>query len=120
MTQVPNWDNARCREMGTVLFFPESRQDTINLLPHIQQICFECPIFDKCLQYALNNRVDGLWAGTDEPTRQTLRKSLNITPRPLVDLGDYFVSQTDEAKAARKKRALLAAETRKQREGLKV
>jgi hypothetical protein len=40
-----------------------------------QAICFECPIQDACLKYALDNHIDyGIWGGESERARKRARK----------------------------------------------
>ena len=39
-----------------------------------------CPIFDDCLNYALNVKVHGYWAGTTDTMRKELRRFFGITP----------------------------------------
>jgi hypothetical protein len=108
---VPDFSEANCKNKGTELFFPVSQEETNMVKPHIIKICANCPVFKDCLNYALHVKVDGIWAGTTAYERRAIRAKKGIKAIPVY-LGEYFVSQTDEAKAARKKRARQAAERR--------
>ena len=108
---VPDFTKANCRNKGTELFFPVSQEETNMVKPFIIKMCANCPVFNDCLDYALNVKVDGIWAGTTAYERRAIRAKRGIKATPVY-LGEYFVSQTDEAKAARKKRARKASEKR--------
>lgn len=49
----------------------------------VKKICNECPYLDRCLLYALENPsvTLGIWGGTTDFQRKTMRKSLKITPK---------------------------------------
>lgn len=34
-----------------------------------KKICGECPVIDECLQFALENREQGIWGGTSHSER---------------------------------------------------
>lgn len=52
------------------LFFPESGR-SIN---KAKAFCKNCPVVTLCLEYALDNELSGIWAGTSgEERRQMLR-----------------------------------------------
>lgn len=48
------------------------------------RICQSCPARDECLQYALEYKVMGYWAGTSEVIRKHLRKRLNIHGKSVI------------------------------------
>jgi hypothetical protein len=87
--------------MDPELFF------TTNNMPHkleqlLEKTCLRCPIFDNCLDYALNVKVDGYWAGTTDKTRIELRRFFGITPVRIDEVyKDSFESQTKDAKHKR-------------------
>ena len=74
-----NTENANCTSLDPELFFPVN-----NISPRIEKLlkktCLECLIFDDCLNYSLNVKVNGYWAATTEKIRDELRKMLNIVP----------------------------------------
>jgi hypothetical protein len=37
----------------------------------------------ECLQYAIENRVDGIWGGMRESTRNEARRKLKIKAKPM-------------------------------------
>lgn len=45
--------------------------------------CSDCPMIQKCLDYALHVSVAGVWGGTTPDERKYLRKRYNITPSML-------------------------------------
>ena len=51
-------------------------------------ICDECPYKVRCLEYALKNYETGIWGGTTDRQRTTIRKSRKTEPnkrgRPTV------------------------------------
>lgn len=51
--------------------FPEEQDKAIR-------ICMGCPAQAGCLQYALENKVYGIWGATRETTRREMRKKLGI------------------------------------------
>jgi hypothetical protein len=51
------------------MFFP---RDGMGLLA-AQEICAECPVSKRCLEYALENHVDhGIWGGCSERERRRI------------------------------------------------
>jgi len=49
----------------------------------LQRICNGCEVKKQCLNYALENTVEGYWAGTTPRARQQMRRSLNIKTKPV-------------------------------------
>jgi WhiB family redox-sensing transcriptional regulator len=48
------------------LFFPKSGR-SIN---QAKKFCGGCPVADQCLEFALENRLPGIYAGTNEKERR--------------------------------------------------
>jgi WhiB family redox-sensing transcriptional regulator len=70
MTRSLSWMNdALCREVDNELFFAED-QGGMNLA---RKVCALCTVQTPCLSYALERRVDGVWAGTSARERQAMR-----------------------------------------------
>jgi len=47
-------------------------------------VCNGCAFTEPCLAYALKNDVVGIWGGTDEKGRRSIRKKLKLrTPRSM-------------------------------------
>jgi WhiB family redox-sensing transcriptional regulator len=67
---------ALCRDTDPDLFFPIGT--TGAALVQIEQaraVCRQCPVQADCLDYALNTNQDsGIWGGTSEEERRTLRR----------------------------------------------
>jgi WhiB family redox-sensing transcriptional regulator len=65
---------ARCREIGTDVFYPESSEDT-EMVDAAKSICEVCPVKPQCLEEALDTReVYGIWGGTSAWQRRALHR----------------------------------------------
>lgn len=65
------WLEASCRDEPPAIFFPTSSDDTAAA----KAICAVCPVKDDCLDYALRHAyLLGIWAGTAEKERRSLRR----------------------------------------------
>lgn len=74
----PAWmTNAACRGMDAALFFPDAGGPTALA----RAVCSACPVREPCLQYALEENVAGVWAGTSPRQRATLRRQASYRPR---------------------------------------
>jgi len=66
------WHRARCRGMGTTLFFP-TRGETDR---HARAICAACPVKDQCAADAMATppingvALSGVWGGTSQRERE--------------------------------------------------
>lgn len=63
---VPDWTGALCSQVDLELFFPEKGGTSLPA----KQVCRSCPVQEPCLQYALDNPVDGVWGGTSVNERR--------------------------------------------------
>lgn len=79
----PNWQSeAACRDYPTELFYPERGAPNYRIV-QAKQICGDCPIRLKCLEYALyHNETIGIWGGTSPEDRRILRRQRNDTRKP--------------------------------------
>jgi len=111
--KCPDFTEAACKELPTELFFPDSREMEETQKQMLVKICLQCPIFKSCLEYSLNVKVDGIWAGTTAQERNVIRHKRGIKATPIYPIHDYFVSQSEEAKQKRKSRAKKSSETQK-------
>lgn len=88
---------AACTSVDPEMFFPEGFID-----PYVQQtlhtMCMQCAIWKDCYDYAINNKVEGYWAGTSTAERKRIRKREGIQAKPL-DYGykEIFQATTPEA-----------------------
>jgi|APGre2960657404_1045060.scaffolds.fasta_scaffold56991_3 WhiB family redox-sensing transcriptional regulator len=70
-------EQAACRGANTDMFFLEEDQTKINQkkLAAAREMCAECLVAEKCLDFALDNYIDfGIWAGTTPLQRKGLRR----------------------------------------------
>ncbi len=67
----------RCSKLNPIqtdkLFFPDAGRSINNA----RKFCTSCPVYEKCLDFALVNEVKGIWAGTNEKERRALVKFNN-------------------------------------------
>ena len=71
-----DWQNeAACRGVSTELFFP-----TISgsVQQELMDLCSSCPVYEQCLSHALHHEHYGIWAGTSEKQRISLRRQMKI------------------------------------------
>jgi WhiB family transcriptional regulator, redox-sensing transcriptional regulator len=67
----------KCRDMPVKTFFPSDAAG-VELA---RRICVGCPVRERCLEYALANRIDqGVWGGTSERQRRRLQRELRGSP----------------------------------------
>ena len=67
---------ASCRSTDPDLFFPVGSTGlAIEQIDAAKQVCAECPVNGPCLEFALaTNQDSGVWGGTSEEERRTLRR----------------------------------------------
>ena len=67
-----------CREEPPATFFPN---DGVGV-EVAKRICATCPVSERCLDYALENRIDhGVWGGASErERRRILRRRRGLAP----------------------------------------
>jgi len=75
--KYPNFDDARCKEIGLELFFEDEKGKFIDVRK-AKGICSGCPILDNCLEWALHHERYGLWGGTTPYERMQIRRKKNI------------------------------------------
>lgn len=65
---------AACAGMPFDLFFP-TPDTPEDLIAKAKSVCGACPASEACLQYAFEtNQVSGIWGGTTEDERKSLRR----------------------------------------------
>ena len=63
------------RRSAPSLFFPS---DGVGV-EVAKRICADCPMRVRCLDYALDNRIDhGVWGGTSERERRRILKARQV------------------------------------------
>lgn len=76
-----NWTGAVCADIDDPeLFFPPNDGNPREA----RQICKSCPIIDRCLDYALHVKVDGIRGGTTPDQRARIRRKRGIVPSPVI------------------------------------
>jgi len=75
---IPVWDSAKCNYHPNPDWFFDDLE--ANRGVEQKKFCSDCPVKQKCLDYALRVNVSGIWGGTTLKERQAIRKELNITP----------------------------------------
>lgn len=87
------WDwrpKGLCRKLSAqqadMLFFPNSGR-SIN---KAKSFCQGCPVSTECLEHALDNRLPGIWAGTNDTERKRILKFRDklrgvVTPRKIIE-----------------------------------
>ena len=70
--------HAICRDTDPELFFPVGTTGyALVQIDRAKQVCNECPVKDECLDYALETNQDsGIWGGTSEEERRSIRRRL--------------------------------------------
>jgi WhiB family redox-sensing transcriptional regulator len=70
------WRDGACRATPPKWWQPEmpepQQRDEAAMLWDL--FCSRCPVMRECLQYALEHRETGIWAGTTERIRRRLRR----------------------------------------------
>jgi len=73
---VADWRaQAACSGYPNTLFFPPSDVAEDGLEARAKAVCAVCPVIEDCLEYALEtNQRAGIWGGTSEQERKSLRR----------------------------------------------
>ena len=67
-------EKAACAGTSFSLFFP-TPETPVALIEKAKAVCAACPVAEDCLQYAFEtNQVSGIWGGTTEDERKSLRR----------------------------------------------
>ena len=80
LPEVPMRDrwrhDASCRSVDPDLFFPVGTTGmAVEQIESAKAVCDECPVSGPCLEFALSTNQDsGVWGGTSEEERRTLRR----------------------------------------------
>lgn len=64
-------DKARCREVGTDIFYPDP-SDPLTVI-RAKKVCASCEVQAECLDLGIAETY-GIWGGTTENERRQLRK----------------------------------------------
>jgi hypothetical protein len=73
-----NWEKAACEGAPTNLFYIVEEERTVLQLigaDSLRRICVTCPIWNKCLAYAMRHETYGVWGGLLSKERLALKKN---------------------------------------------
>jgi len=71
--QLPDFRaRAACATSDPELFFPHPGQRRV--IGEAKKVCGDCPMVDRCLTWALKHGEAGIWGGTTDTERRTLRR----------------------------------------------
>ncbi|MDQ1355709.1 MAG: WhiB family transcriptional regulator, redox-sensing transcriptional regulator [Acidimicrobiaceae bacterium] len=76
-------DQANCRFTSAELFFPVGSTGVASGVARAAKaVCHTCEVRKACLQYALEtNQENGIWGGTTEDERRTMRRAWLVRRR---------------------------------------
>lgn len=79
---------AKCLGSDPALFFPSgSTGDPLEQAEAAKLVCLGCDVRPPCLQFALETNQDtGVWGGTTEDERRSVRRSWVRAGRPALRL----------------------------------
>ena len=63
-----------CLQVDPELFFPSQPGQEQYRAREVADLCGGCPVAGACLEYALTNSVEGIWAGTTTAQRRRMRR----------------------------------------------
>lgn len=78
--------NAICRDTDPDLFFPIGTTGfALMQIDRAKEVCEQCPVKVDCLDYALETNQDsGIWGGTSEEERRTLRRQYVARQKSII------------------------------------
>ena len=78
-------DRAACLDEDPELFFPIGNTGpAIAQIEEAKAVCRRCEVVDTCLKWAIETGQDaGVWGGTSEDERRSLRRSRQRRARKL-------------------------------------
>jgi WhiB family transcriptional regulator, redox-sensing transcriptional regulator len=63
-----------CKREDPEMFFPVATTGpALRQIRMAKAVCLRCAVCATCMSYALENMQDGIWGGTTEQERRTLR-----------------------------------------------
>lgn len=89
MVKFPDYDGTQlCVGLPMDFFYNEpehmslsstARKDLREVRRQVKALCYQCKFQTDCLEWALHHERYGLWGGTLEDERSTIRKNRGIT-----------------------------------------
>jgi len=77
-----------CAGIDVEIFFTEERGNFANL-DYVRKMCNTCPVRVECFDYAIDNLVHGLWAGTTKDERDKYRSKHGIVGKTVVPMSVF-------------------------------
>lgn len=72
--EAPSFDGSQpCAQLDPELFFPEEETPLTEIQIAIN-VCKTCEFEIECLRYAVKNSVQGIWGGTTDKQRRSLKR----------------------------------------------
>ena len=81
-------DTPACNGIDVEVFFTEEKGH-YPALDYIKKICNTCPVRTECFDYAIDNLVHGLWAGTTKDERDKYRSKHGIVGKTVVPMSVF-------------------------------
>lgn len=72
--ELPNLPEAACIDADPWLFFPPAGGNNLAVEREAKAVCLSCTERTDCLSWALENDVWGIWGGTTDRERRTMRR----------------------------------------------
>ena len=76
-------DTPACIGIDVEVFFTEEKGQYASL-DYVKKVCKTCPVQIECYNYAIDNLVHGIWAGTTMEERNRYRSKHNIEGKTVV------------------------------------
>jgi WhiB family redox-sensing transcriptional regulator len=76
-------DTPACAGIDVEIFFTEEKGNYTNL-DFIKKMCNTCSVRVECFEYAIENLVHGVWAGTTKDERDKYRSKHGIVGKTVV------------------------------------
>lgn len=81
-------DTPACAGIDVEIFFTEEKGNYTNL-DFIKRMCDTCLVRVECFDYAVENLVHGIWAGTNKEERDKYRRKHNIEGKTVVPISIF-------------------------------
>lgn len=83
-----------CAETDPEAFYPQDFEGSKTASYYNEQgaksVCRECPYVARCLTYALINHEIGIWGGTTEGQRKTIRRAMAENGHKISQINLYI------------------------------
>lgn len=84
-----NTENALCTQTSPEAFFPAPGDH--GMATSAKRVCARCPEVEACLTVAMaNNEVHGIWGGSTEWERQSIRRGTRTKELHIKELKERF------------------------------